>query len=395
MSGATIRRAATAGVLIAGLVLALAVPSFAATASGRVVMGTAGVPLPGDLRVTVLQTDENGEPQGNPSFAPVAPDGSFSFEADPARGYLIGLFHRGVTYSRLLEPGETAAVDLTIFETTSDPSVVRIASDSMTVLQSTAEGQSDVLEVLQLLRFTNESDRAYTGSDPAPAEDPEQTQQAREVLKLPLPESAYDLAPADAANGAGLATAQGRLVATTAVVPGETSVAYLYKVKVPRSGWQLRREVYHPTDHVDLLIGKSLELGAAPGFRFQEDKELGDIEYARWRSGELNPGAVIQADVGFPAASTNGVWFGFATLVAVLGALFFAGSIGLRRRRAARALASGQSEPAPEEPSRNELIEQVAALDLDFEAGSVGQEEYDSKRSSLLDKLNRLSPEST
>jgi hypothetical protein len=401
VSVAAVRRAAAAGGLIAGLLLVLAAPAFAATASGKVVMGTAGVPLPGELRVAVLQTDENGEPQGSPSFAPVAPDGSFSFDADPAKGYLIGLFHQGVTYSRLLEPGEAAGVDLTIFETTLDPSVVRIASDSMTILQSTAEGQSDVLEVLQLLRFTNESDRAYTGSDPAPAPggagSPAQGEQPREVLKLPLPESAYDLAPADAANGAGLATAQGRLVATTAVVPGETSVAYLYKVKVPRSGWQLRREVYHPTDHADLLIGKSLELGAAPGFRFQEDKKLGGIEYARWRSGELNPGAVLQADIGFPSGSTNGVWFGFATVVAVLGALFFAGSIRLRRRRAARAAAGAGPDEAqtPEEPSRTELIEQVAALDLDFEAGSVEQAEYDSRRSSLLDKLSRLSTEST
>lgn len=398
MSSAFPRRAVLAGVVVAGLLLAFPAPALAVTGSGKVVMGTSGVPLPEGLRVTVLQTDDNGEPQGSPSFSPVAPDGSFSFEAGPARGHLIGLFHRGVTYSRLLEPGQTEAVELTIFETTADPSVVKVASDSMTILQSTAEGQSNVLEVLQLLRFTNESDRAYTGSAPEPSPGgAREGEQPREVLKLPLPESAFDVAPADAANGAGLATAGGRLVATTAVVPGQTSVAYLYKVKVPRTGWQLRREVYHPTDHVDLLVGKSLELGAAPGFRFEEDKTLGGVEYRRWRSGALNPGAVLQADIGFPAGSSNGVWFGFATVIAVVGALFFGGSILLRRRRAAEALAAaGPDAPAePGEPSREELIEQVAALDLKFEAGGLDRTDYESERSSLLAKLGRPAAEST
>jgi hypothetical protein len=384
--------------VVAGLLLAFPAPALAVAASGKVVMGTSGVPLPEGLRVTVLQTDESGTPQGSPSFSPVAPDGSFSFEADPARGHLIGLFHRGVTYSRLLEPGQTEVVELTIFETTSDPSVVKIASDSMTILQSSAEGQSDVLEVLQLQRFTNSSDRAYTGSAPEPSGGTGEGEEPREVLKLPLPESAFDLAPADVANGAGLATAQGRLVATTAVVPGETSVAYLYKVKVPRTGWQLRREVYHPTDHIDLLVGKSLELGAAPGFRFQEDKTLGGVEYRRWRSGALNPGAVLQADIGFPAGSSNGVWFGFATVAAVVGAVFLGSSILRRRRRAAEALNS--PDPAtPEQPgagpTREELIEQVAALDLKFEAGGLDRADYESERSSLLAKLGRPAAEST
>lgn len=369
-------------------------PAMAATAGGTVVMGTAGAALPGGLRVTVLENDDEGVPQGQPSFSPVAADGTFSFEADPAKSHLVGLFYKDVAYSRSLKPGETSGIELKIFETTTDPGVVKVASDSMTVLQSTVEGQGNVMEVLQLLRFRNDSDRTFVGSDSEQAPDPQASlpaqPPARQILKLPIPESAYDLAPADAANGAGLATSgEGRLVTTSPLTPGETSVAYLFKVKVPRTGWQLRRETYNPTDHADLLVGKSLTLTAAPGFELAESKTLGGESYNRYRSGALNPGSVIQADIGFPAnGSIDGVWIGFGAATAVLAGLLVAASIRIRRRRAA----GGQpKEPAEEQsasPTRQELIDQVAELDEQFDAGKLDQDAYDARRSHLLARLS-------
>lgn len=388
------RRLALVGALAALLALSAPIPALAATATGRVVMGTAGATVPEGLRVTVLQNSDEGEPQGQPSFVPVAPDGSFSFEADPATGHLIGLFYKEAAYSEVLEPGQVEGIELTIYETTNDVSVVKVASDSMTILQSSGEGQSDVLEVLQLLRFRNDSDRTYTGSesDRPPPSESEAPEEPRQILQLPLPESAFDLAPADPGNSAGLATTGGRLVVTSPLVPGETSVAYLFKVQVPRSGWQLRREIHHPTDHMDLLVDTALELTAAPGFRFEESTNLGGQEYNRYRAGARNPGAVLEADIGFTGGSTTGVWFGFGTAAAVLGALFFAGSIRMRRRRAADALAA-RSKPGDDPASgdgpaaRQELIDRVAALDEEFDAGTVEEDAYRARRSELISRL--------
>ncbi|HEU4867986.1 MAG TPA: hypothetical protein VFV09_09675 [Actinomycetota bacterium] len=394
-SSRSINRRAAAVALLAFAVLALPRVALAAT-PGRVVMGTAGAALPGDLRITVLQNDDEGVPQGQPVFAPVAADGSFTFEADPAKSHLVGLFYGGVAYSQVVEAGRTDPVELKIYETTDDVSVVKITSDSMTVLQNTEEGQGNVLEVLQLLRYQNDSDRAFIGSEsdqaepePSPAGSP--APQQRQVLKLPVPESAYDLAPADAANGAGLATSgEGRLVTTSAFPPGEASVAYLFKVKVPRTGWQLRREVYHPTEHADLLIGKRLVLTAAPGFEFEESKTLGGESYNRYRSGELNPGSVIEADIGFPDEGTDGVWIGFAAGVAVLALLLGLATVRMRRRRAAKAAAGKPAAPAPQpnRPTREVLIEQIAELDELFESGAIEKDDYESQRAALLARLS-------
>lgn len=382
--------------LLACAILAVPRASLAAT-PGRVVMGTAGAALPEGLRVTVLQNDEQGVPQGQPVFASVAADGTFSFEADPAKSHLVGLFYGGVAYSQVVEAGRTDPVELKIYETTNDASVVKVTSDSMTVLQNIEEGQGNVLEVLQLLRYQNDSDRTFIGSEsdqvsPEPGPSGEQEPQPRQVLKLPVPESAYDLAPADAANGAGLATSgEGRLVTTSAFPPGEASVAYLFKVQVPRTGWQLRREVYHPTEHADLLIGRRLVLTAAPGFEFQESKTLGGESYNRYRSGELNPGSVIEADIGFPEEGAEGVWIGFAAGVLLLALGLGLASVRMRRRRAAKAAAgkpAAQKTPAEESPTREALIVQVAELDENFEAGGLDKAEYDTRRAALLSRLS-------
>lgn len=388
-------RATAAVALLAFAVLALPGAALAAT-PGRVVMGTAGASLPEGLRITVLQNDAEGVPQGQPVFAPVAADGAFTFEADPAKSHLVGLFYKEVAYSQVVEAGRSDPVELKIYETTDDVSVVKITSDSMTVLQNTEKGRGNVLEVLQLLRYQNDSDRAFIGSDseqvaPEPSPSGAPKPQQRQVLKLPVPQSAYDLAPADAANGAGLATSgEGRLVTTSAFPPGEASVAYLFKVKVPRTGWQLRREVYHPTERADLLVGKRLVLTAAPGFEFQESKTLGGESYNRYRSGELNPGSVIEADIGFPEEGANGVWIGFAAGVAVLALLLAMATVRRRRRRAAKAAVGKPAAPAPAEnrPARGDLIEQVAELDERFEAGGIEKAEYESRRAALLARLS-------
>jgi hypothetical protein len=389
-------RVLAAALVIACFALAAPSPAHAVAVSGRVVMGTAGVALPDGLRITVLSNNDEGVPEGQPVFVPVGDGGAFTFEADPARGHLVGLFYKDVAYSRVLEPGSVEPVELTIYETTTDSSVVSVTSDSMTVLQSTEEGQGNVLEVLQLLRYRNDSDRAFIGSDsdqaaaPEPSPGEEQPAQQRQILKLPVPESAYDLAPADAANNAGLATSgAGRLVTTSALTPGENSVAYLFKVQVPRTGWQLRREVYHPTEHADLLIGTRLNLTAAPGFDFQEAKTLGGESYNRYRSGALNPGSVIEADIGFPDEAVDGIWVGFGIGVAVLGGLLAFAFVRMRRRRAAKvaAKAAESAEPAAGDPTRDELIEQVAELDERFESGGLEKAEYESQRASLLARI--------
>lgn len=363
-----------------------AAPAHAATFSGTAAMGTAGTPFPEGLRLTVVEISESGDMQPTPTFVPINPDGSFSFEGEPNLSYLVGTIHQEVTYSMIARPAELAEKQLKIYQTTRDASVVKIISDSMTVIQSKQEGESNLFEVLQLLTFINASDRTYIGEE---GED-------RSVLRLPVPEGVNNLLPAQPANPEGLAVTPKGLASTAPLQPGEITIPYLYKVTVPRTGWQLRREVFYPTDHVDLLIGENLEPSIAPDFDFEENKALTGQNYARYRMGSSLPGQVVAADIGFAGgASGNGLWYGLGGIAAA-AALAAATTLWRRKRRpvVATALMRRKRRPAaPNEPgrARGELIDQVARLDDSFDAGAMERPEYDAQRARLMTELESLS----
>ncbi|MEX2588479.1 MAG: hypothetical protein WD602_10885 [Actinomycetota bacterium] len=374
-------RPAAAAAAVA-LVLAGAQPALAATVTGQIVMGTEGSGLPSNPQVMVLKNPENPQQQEQPTPAAVAADGSFSFEADEDASYAVGMFHDSVAYSSLIPAGATEPVELTIFDTTDDDSVVRVASDSLTVVKG-ADDRGSVLEILQLLRVENVSDRTFVGSGEG---------ESRRVLTLPVAESAFDLAPADQTNPAGLANEGGEVVTTAPLRPGVTSIAYLYRVEVPRSGWQLRREVLRPTARADLLIGSGLVFDAGPGFAFEEETELGGQTYRRYRRENLSPGTALAADIVFPGESTTGLWVGAGIAAALLAAALGAGE-ALRRKRKAAAAAARQARqhPSAQTTGRAELIEQIARLDEEHAAGEVSDDEHQSRRELLLARVDRTS----
>jgi hypothetical protein len=340
----------------------------AETISGKVIMGTPGGSLPTDLEVSVVELSSSGG-QVIKKVVPT-PDGAFSFEADPANRYLVGALYRGVTYSTPVEREAAGGLELRIFETTHDPAVITVASDTTTILK----GRDDIFEVLQLLLVRNTSDRTFAGTTEA---------QNSSVLTVPVPEGAFDVSPADESNPLGISFSGRGVAVSSPILPGETSIPYVFKVRVPRTGWQLRREVIYPTQRADLLVGEGLELKGAPGFDFDEQVTLEGRTYRRYRSGQLIPGSVIGADLGFPTASLRSLWWGLATGLAVLAALFFGFSV-MRRRRPSRAPAAGGEE------ERNTLIEEIARLDDRFEEGLLAENDYRSTRNQMLARLSVL-----
>jgi hypothetical protein len=354
------------GVALAALFAAL--PANAAESmSGKVIMGTAGVSLPANLEISVVELPSAGGQVMKKVVA--SPDGGFGFEADPTNRYLVGTIYGGVAYSTLVDREARNGPELRIFETTQDPSVITVASDTTTILK----GRDDIFEVLQLLLVRNTSDRTFTGAG-APNS---------AVLTVPVPEGAFDVSPGDDSNPLGISFSGRGVAVASPVLPGETSVPYVFKVRVPRTGWQLRREVSYPTQRADLLLGEGLALNGAPGFEFDERVTLEGRTYRRYRTGQLMPGAVIGGDIGFPTASSSSLWWGLAIGLAVLGALFFGFSV-LRRRLPSNAPTAGGRE------ERNVLIEQIARLDDHFERGLLAESEYRNERSQMLARLSLL-----
>lgn len=364
------RRAIAAIVLaafLAGAPAAEARLRVAAVVRGHVSNGTEGAPAPAGLVVTAVLT-RDGEERGRWQ-ATTGPDGAYRMElvvisAALLSGRLVvGTDYLGVTYSLVVDLSEAKTdieAGLTVFETTQDDAGISVASDTLTIVR----GREDTLEVLQVQRVRNAGDRTYVGHAEGV------------VLRLPFPPGAFDLSPGDGLVSRDLGPVGEGFTTNDPVLPGETTISYLYKVRVPRTGWALRRAVFYPTERIDLLLGSGLSL-RAPAFAFQEEVKLGGRRYRRYRAGPLVPAAAVEAGILFAAAPSRGLPWGIAAGVGAALVL----TLLPRLRRGRRPL------PAPIPSDRERLIDEIAALDDAFAAGSVPEPEYRRARGLMKSRL--------
>lgn len=336
--------------------LAAALP---ATISGTVTNGTPGAAAPPGLVLTAVQLSESGSELARRE---AGTDGSTfridGLEAVPGARYLVATDYLGVTYSTVVEPpaGEVAVTaDVTIFETTGEDSSISVVSDTLTMV----EGEQGVVEILQLLRLRNAAPRTFVGREASGQ---------RAVLRLPVPFGAFDL------SGRGGVPIQDGFSTADPVLPGESSVSYAYRVRVPRGGWPLDRAMFYPTSRIDLIVGPGLTV-SAHDLAFQEEMDLGGLRYRRYRGGPFAAGAVLAAHVQPPSPPGEGYWWGLAAgIVTLLGAAVCLPLI--RRRRLARAPGD-----------RQRLIGQIASLDEAFSAGGVAEARYARARRRLKSRL--------
>ena len=362
--------------LALGLLVALAATGAEAKAptkiSGRITTGTAGASLPVDLSITVVglvETNEVFRLQVTPSA-----QGNWSAENFPesALRFFVAVVYKGVTYSRVLEQTglEHPTIDLIIYEpTTNDDSVVSVLSDTITLLQGKEAG---TIEVLQLLRVTNTSDRTFVGS--ASGTGPVA------IVRVPVAQGGFDVLPTDEMNREGIAKTQEGIATTAPLLPGESTISYVYRVRASRTGWQLRREVFYPTAKTDILIGPALELRAGPGFSFAESKELGGKTYRRYRGKKLLPGAVLGVDIGYADTAGSGLWLGLVGIVAALIAVVIAAGV-IRRRRRMNEVTEDKTA------TRASAVEQIALLDIEHEAGTISDEDYRGRRENMKSQI--------
>lgn len=327
--------------------------------TGRVHNGTASAGLPAGLVVTASSID------GSPETVKGTVDerGDYRIEVSGAADrYLLAIDYLSVTYSAVVETSATSnpmSTDLTVFETTEDESSIRASSDTITVVI----GVEDTLEILQLFTIQNAADRTFVGTS------------LGSVLRLPFPPGAFGLSAGEGIGSDDLRTVAEGFTTNDPLLPGETSFSYLYKVRVRGGGWPMRRAVFYPTKHADVLIEEGLTI-AGTRIEFQEEVTLGGRTYRRYRSDPLSAGSSLDADFGF-AGSQSGTGALAAAAIAVGGLVLLGIPMLIWRRR----------QPPV---SRDWLVDEIAALDDEFESGAIDEKTYRRNRAAMKDKLVKL-----
>lgn len=384
--------------------------------SGTVVNGTTDAPV-AEQEVTLSLFDS--QTQIGTSTATTDADGAFSFATPPegTQGYQVSTTYADVIFrspATEYAPGQPAEVALSVYETTTDPADVALATWIVWVDQ---EGEGAAIQ--HDLQWSNGGDSAYVGEQTAPDGSPITTQ-------VPLEPGASN------AQFLGLyldtpgQTLGDRYVNSQALVPGDSSATVRYNVS---DLGQLTLPVTMATTTLQLFVPTGVTV-TAEGLTTSGQVTDRGITYQVFNAQNLKAGDTLQVELsGLTGGGARSplLWVGIAIVaIAALGGIV---AWLLLRRRARRQQPVGkgaaQRSRQPQDPAKNGrprqtsaarraelvaaaaydsdddtevdvdeqfdlLIDEIAALDLAHEKGLIEQRSYEALRAAAKERLLRL-----
>lgn len=384
------RRAAALALTLVLLTTAPASAAETGTIRGRVLNETTGEPQP-RVRVTLTSALDDGSEQrrltattdarGRYVFDGLA-TGDDRYYAVDAR-YDDGLFAGGVV--RI--PEDTArppVIDSTlrVWDTTTDPAAIVVRRDSIFVVPS-----DDGAGVIEAVVVANISDEAYIGRGRELGADDGSSRRSAsaegdgevaslgfalpagaELPPVPIVESDIDF-PTLVETSFGFA-------ATAAVPPGQWRIVYSYEVPGDGGTYDLSRPALYPTLELGVYAGDPLTID---GSRVSPDgtRDVRGKSYDLYSSdATLEPGDDVDMIAVAEASAANLLAIG----AVVAGVIVAAGALVLVIRRRAR-------RSTPDAPTREDVVEAIARLDLAKEQGLLPEGEWASRRDELKRSL--------
>lgn len=362
-------------------------PAITGTVSGKVINGTAGSIVPPDLKVSLVVSNQ-GSLVKQDQLTPAA-DGSYTFTDVPivtGGDYVVATVYRDRLFTSGFSTGDASktAMDmpLTIYELTEDPAVI-----SITGIVSQVSASGDTLEVREVLRFKNTSDRAFTSSN-----DLGSGRFASLIVTLP---PGAQIVTFDDAQRYVTSDKDFSFVDTAPVYPGEDHlVVVVYILPYDGSTSLIEQPLNYPLDgQVGLLMYPQDLQVKSDQLPHIGPQTLGNSTYESYQSRlTLKTGDVIRYEVSgasAPGAAITGATTTVTTsnilpilLLIVGGAAILAGFILFVRGR------------NPAMPNKQQLIDalvaQIAEMDAAHKAGQLNHDLWHRQRAQLKARLAEL-----
>lgn len=359
------------------------------TVIGRVTNGTAASPAPASISVTLLINHENVT-QAHLETVTDA-DGSFQFSDVPIVNgyeYVTAALYRDRIFNSPFVIGDGATTTLTlpinIYELTEDPSVLSISSSTA---QVTAQGST--LEVRQVLRFNNTSDRLYTSST-----DLGGGRFGSVLVALPPGAQVVSL---DNQTRYIVSTRDFTVLDTAPILPGDEHVIILaYIIPYDGTAALIEQPLNYPfTGQAQLLVSPTTLKLQSDQLAPTGEQTIADKVYSGYAGTlQLKAGDVIRYELsGAAAPGASGIALqttaenGSSVVVFVLTALIGLGLLAtvialvLRRRH--------NAAPRPEQ-LMDALSQQIALLDRKHAAGELPHDLWHQQRRPLQARLDEL-----
>ncbi len=304
------------------------------------------------------------------------------------RVYFASIAYGGAVYrSEITEfapDGSELALHVHIFDTTADDSELYI--DRIHVLVEFSE--PDLLQIVEIIIFSNNGEATVV------AESPDQP-----TVSFPLPEGAAAIEFEDGILGQRYLKTQDGFGDTVSIPPGSGVYQVLVSYTLPYQGNKLdfAQTINYPVGAVVVMTpvnqlkvkGNSLEdIGVQyitnSAFQVYAGGGLSRGEELQFRLSANPESALVQDE------SSSVQFQGYLIGLAALGvAMILAGSwLFLRNRRSSGEKYELEGDQKEAEENRNQILDQIIALENLFDSGEITEKPFLKKRQELKNKLS-------
>ncbi len=363
------------------------------TLEAEVRNGTAEASVPEGLIVT-LQVFDLGNNELQRLEAETEAGGGVSFGgviADEEVSYTLSAAYNDIRFfsnSYISTIDRDGPIHLTIFEPTSDPSVIRITGDSSAI--TPPEGDSGVLRILQVTTFENTSDRAYVGNDPL---------NTRLTVQLPLPVMAFDLESVHSPGSLVLAPDSRDVYSIIPLMPGIEEYIVTYGLLYTTDVFAWSKDYPYPTEIARLLVPKEISFRPGSEWVQMQDSEVSGVTYARYEMRSIIAGETLSGNVADLPQSAGSrsrslertlrdVALGVVVVALIMAAGFALWWGRFRNRRRGSAASPADRELA--QSQRDAAVAELARLEDAREAGDISEDEYTEASAPHRELLRRI-----
>ena len=358
------------------------------TLRGSVVNGTVGAPLPDDIQVLMLVTGADGTTVTTAQTMTGA-NGRFEF-ADlpslPEGRYALGANHSGTLYTLGLNLSELSEeVELAVYETTTDASVVRV-THHLAVLADVDATEREIT-FIDFVTLVNDSDRTLQPDLSVPAQ--------MSFLRFSLPPLAETIGMQSDLPGGDIVSVGTGFAVTSQVPPGLHNMEFSYKLPYHADSITYRQAFHQGADIFQILVPERLSGLKVSPLEQVSSPNLDGTLYNAWEARDLGhsqelmltlshlpqPGLALRLE----RSLANGVFWQVAipsSLGLVLAALLLWGGLRPSRDRPAPA------QPVPSMmPDQEGIIREMARLDERFRRGELEESLYQTLRDTLKGRI--------
>lgn len=345
--------------------------------SGAISNGTAGATIPTEMSATLFSFDDAG--QMTSLTTTVDASGAFRFDDVaylPGQQFIVATDYQDMSYhsepAKFSRGQDQLAVTVNVYETTPDPSNLRVEQMHMFVEFATA----DTVTLGQLFIFSNEGDTTYTALD-------------GRGLEFALPTGATELTVQDGQENVTYFLTDAGFVDSQPVLPGSGTAQVLFWYTLPYAdGLNFEQKMFFPVSTLNVLVSDLNVQLTGLGFQDQGAQEIQGAQFQSFVRSGLAAGenlafaisgsaSTAAATVVTPESNTVNIALGASALAVVL----LGGGWWWYQR--------SQTRRGPS-ASREDYLQAIAELDDDYAAGQVDQRSYERERKELKGELLKL-----